>query len=84
MIFRGMDIAGIDCRDKERTLLDPIFAERPFIRPLVHEGQLHSLFDAVARKQVLILSPWEYDPDKKHVSRAECMEMNKMAEEICA
>ena len=43
-----------------------------------------SLFDAVARKQVLILSPWEYDPDKKHVSRAECMEMNKMAEEICA
>lgn len=43
-----------------------------------------SLFDAVARKQVLILSPWEYDPDKKHVSRAECVEMNKMAEEICA
>ena len=198
-------------RDKKRTLLDPIFAERPFIRPLVHEGQLQtmiryvqmnperlatkrlmpeyfrvqegieiagrmycgvgnaellqrekympvhvrwtmvdeaehgdnkrlrdymngcvlaarngavmvspfiskqeqavmevllkeglpfiyiadngfrdyykpqdSLFDAVARKQVLILSPWEYDPDKKHVSRAECVEMNKMAEEICA
>ena len=42
-----------------------------------------SLFDAVAKKQVLILSPWEYDPDKKHVSRAECVEMNKMAEEIC-
>ena len=43
-----------------------------------------SLFDAVARKQVLILSPWEYDPNKKHINRAECMEMNKMAEEICA
>lgn len=42
-----------------------------------------SLFDAVARKQVLILSPWEYDPQKKHVTRAECVEMNKMAEEIC-
>lgn len=41
-----------------------------------------SLFDAVANKQVLILSPWEYDPLKKHVSRAECVEMNKMAEEI--
>ena len=41
-----------------------------------------SLFDAVARKQVLILSPWEFDPHKKHVSRAECVEMNKMAEEI--
>jgi len=43
-----------------------------------------SLFDAVARKQVLILSPWEYDPHKKHVSRAECVEMNNMAEEICS
>ena len=41
-----------------------------------------NLFDAVAAKRVLILSPWEYDPDKKHVSRAECVEMNKMAEEI--
>ena len=41
-----------------------------------------SLFDAVARKQVLILSPWEYDSHKRHVSRAECVEMNKMAEEI--
>lgn len=43
-----------------------------------------SLFDAVAAKKVLILSPWEYDPHKKHVSRAECVEMNKLAEEICA
>ena len=42
-----------------------------------------SLFDAVAKKQVLILSPWDYDPHKKHVSRAECVEMNKIAEEIC-
>lgn len=42
-----------------------------------------SLFDAVARKQVLILSPWEYDPHKKHVSRADCVALNKMAEEIC-
>lgn len=40
------------------------------------------LFDAVARKQVLILSPWEYDMHKKHISRAECVAMNKMAEEI--
>lgn len=43
-----------------------------------------SLFDAVARKQVLILSPWDYTPNKKHVSRAECVAMNQMAEEICA
>lgn len=43
-----------------------------------------TLFDAVARKQVLILSPWDYDPDKKHVSRADCVSMNNMAEEICS
>ena len=41
-----------------------------------------ALFDAVAAKRVLILSPWDYDPDKKHVSRADCVAMNKMAEEI--
>lgn len=41
-----------------------------------------ALFDAVAAKRVLILSPWEYDADKKHVSRADCVAMNKIAEEI--
>ena len=41
------------------------------------------LFDAVAEGSVLILSPWEYDAGKKHVTRAECVEMNRMAEEIC-
>jgi len=44
----------------------------------------NNLFDAVARKQVLILSPWEYDPRKKHISRAECVAMNGMAEAICS
>ena len=43
-----------------------------------------ALFEAVAAKRVLILSPWEYDAQKKHVSRADCVAMNKMAEEICA
>lgn len=42
------------------------------------------LFDAVAEGRVLILSPWEYDAEKKHVTRAECVEMNRMAEDICA
>ena len=41
-----------------------------------------NLFDAVAQKLVLILSPWEYDPHKKHISRTECVAMNAMAEEI--
>jgi hypothetical protein len=41
------------------------------------------LFDAVAAGRVMILSPWEYDPKKRHVTREECVAMNKMAEEIC-
>lgn len=41
------------------------------------------LFDAVAAGRVLILSPWEYDADKHHVTRADCVAMNQMAEEIC-
>jgi hypothetical protein len=40
------------------------------------------LFDAVAEGRMLILSPWTYDAKKKGVTRAECIEMNKMAEEI--
>ena len=42
------------------------------------------LFDAVAEGRMLILSPWEYDAGKRRVSREECVEMNRMAEEICA
>lgn len=43
-----------------------------------------ALFDAVAEGRMLILSPWEYDAGKKHVTRAECVAMNQMAEEICS
>ena len=42
------------------------------------------LFDAVADNRLLILSPWPYDPSRKHVSRADCIALNAMAEEICA
>jgi len=55
-----------------------------------------ALFDAVADGRMLILSPWqsgspqasrsgvrEHDPDKRHVTRTECVAMNTMAEEIC-
>ena len=50
---------------------------RDYYKP--HDG----LFDAVAAGRVLILSPWEYDADKRHVTRADCVMMNQMAEEIC-
>lgn len=42
------------------------------------------IFDAVATGRVLILSPWEYDAGKRHISRAECVALNAMAEEICS
>lgn len=42
------------------------------------------LFDAVAAGRVLILSPWEYDASKRHISRAECVALNGMAEQIAA
>ena len=41
------------------------------------------LFDAVASGMVLILSPWQHDPNKRHISRADCVALNGMAEEIC-
>lgn len=40
------------------------------------------IFDSVAAGRVLILSPWEYDPKKRHISRADCVALNQMAEEI--
>ncbi|MBR4563787.1 MAG: hypothetical protein IKR37_03565 [Paludibacteraceae bacterium] len=50
---------------------------RDYYKP--HDG----LFDAVAAGRVLILSPWEYDAAKRHVTHADCVMMNQMAEEIC-
>ena len=40
------------------------------------------LFDACAAGRVLILSPWLYDSGKRHISRADCVALNAMAEEI--
>ena len=42
-----------------------------------------ALFDACAAGRVLILSPWQYDASKRHISRADCVALNDMAEEIC-
>ena len=42
-----------------------------------------ALFDACAAGLVLILSPWPYDAGKRHISRADCVNLNNMAEEFC-
>ena len=41
-----------------------------------------NLFDACAAGDLLILSPWEYDADKWHISRNDCVMLNNMAAEI--
>jgi len=41
------------------------------------------LFDAVGTGKVLILSPWAYDPQKRNITRAECVAMNNLAESLC-
>ena len=43
-----------------------------------------NLFDACAEGRLLILSPWQYDAGKRHISRADCQALNAMAEEIAA
>jgi hypothetical protein len=42
-----------------------------------------ALFDACAAGRVLILSPWPYDAGKRHITRADCVILNNMAEEFC-
>ncbi|MBQ8095783.1 MAG: hypothetical protein IJ243_01660 [Prevotella sp.] len=42
-----------------------------------------ALFDACAEGRLLILSPWSYDGGKRHITRADCVALNEMAEGIC-
>ena len=42
-----------------------------------------TLFDSCAQGRLLILSPWSYDASKRHISRADCVALNSLAEEIC-
>jgi len=41
------------------------------------------LFDAVSEGRVLILAPTSYDPDKRFLSREDCITLNKIAEDLC-
>ena len=74
--------------EKEREVLYSVLADGGKAIYLADNGfreyykPSDGLFDAVAKKQVLILSPWPYDPKKRGISRAECVALNKMAEEI--
>ncbi len=73
----------------EKQVMQVLLREqRPFIC-LIDNGfrdyykPSDALFDACAEGRVLILSPWPYDAGKRHISRADCVALNEMAEEIC-
>ena len=74
---------------KEKEVLEVLLREKHTIIYIAENGfgeyykPAEGLFEAVAEGRMLILSPWQHDPDKPHVTRAECVAMNKMAEEIC-
>ena len=76
--------------DKEKEVMVVLLAEEHPIIYIADNGfrdyykPSDGLFDSVAAGRVLILSPWEYDPSKRHVTREECVAMNRMAEEICS
>ena len=74
--------------EKEKEIQTVLLAEEHPIILLADNGfrdyykPSAGLFDSVAAGNVLILSPWPYDPQKKRVSRSECVAMNGMAEKI--
>ena len=73
---------------KEKEVLEVLLREGHSFICLADNGfrdyykPTDALFDACAAGRALILSPWEYDARKRHVSRADCMALNAMAEEI--
>ena len=86
---KGVVMVSPFIHEKEREVLYSILAEGGSVIYLANNGfseyfkPSDGLFDAVANKQILILSPWPYDPKKRHITRTECVALNQMAEEIC-
>lgn len=73
---------------KEREVLKVLLQEGHDIIYLADNGfgeyykPSDSLFDAVSKGKMLILSPWQHDIGRQHITRAECVALNQMAEEI--
>ena len=73
--------------DEKQVMLVLLRERHPFIL-LTDNGfrdyykPADALFDACAEGRLLILSPWPYDSGKRHISRADCVALNAMAEEI--
>ena len=72
----------------EKDVLNVLLKENRFVILLADNGfgkffkPSDALFDAVAQGRLLILSPWQHDPDKRHITRPDCVALNGFAEEI--
>ena len=75
---------------QEKQVLEVLLREGHLIICLADNGfreyykPVDMLFDACASGRLLILSPWPYDSGKRHISRADCVALNQMAEDICS
>ena len=89
MARKGVVMVSPFISTQEKRVMQVLLDEkRPFIcltnngfRDYYKPTDVH--FDACATGRLLILSPWPYDAGKRHISRAECVALNSMAEEIC-
>ena len=75
---------------KEKLVMQVLLREQRSIIYLADNGfrdyykPTDALFDACAAGRLLIISPWPFDASKRRVSRADCIALNQMAEDICA
>ena len=86
---RGVVLVSPFISPQEKQVQQVLLRERhPFIS-LADNGfrdyykPADTLFDACAEGRLLILSPWPYDAGKRHISRTDCVTLNRLAEEIC-
>jgi hypothetical protein len=74
---------------EKQVMLVLLREQRPFVHLMAngfseYYKPVDGLFDACASGRLLMLSPWEYDASKRRVSRAECVALNAMADDICS
>ena len=85
---RGTVMVSPFISPKEKEVLAVLLKEKHPIIVLSDNGfgeyykPSAGLFDAVAEGRMLILSPWQNNPDTRHITREECVALNQMAEEI--
>ncbi len=77
-------------KPQERMVLDVLLKEQLPVIYLADNGfdeyykPSALLFDAVAAGRLLIFSPWQYDPAKRHIARSECVALNNFASVIAS